>query len=312
MDVSITVWLLFNAFVLLMLAIDLFVFNRENHEISLRESLAWTFVWVALALIFFGGLWYFAGREPAFQYLTGYLVEKSLSADNIFVFLLIFRYFAVPNKHQHHILFWGIIGALIMRFFFIFAGVALIERFHWIIYVFGAFLVYSGIKMTSNREEEIHPERNPIIGLLKRFIPVSVSDGNGKFFFREDGRLVASRLFVVLIVVETTDLIFAVDSIPAILAITQDTFLVYTSNVFAILGLRALYFALAGVIERFHHLHYGLSAILIFIGFKMLIIDLYKIPVEISLLVIITFLATSIVTSLKFPKKPAILGGEGD
>jgi len=312
MEISITGWIIFNAFVLLMLAVDLFIFNRENHEISLKESLTWTLIWVLLAMMFFAGLWYYAGQEPAFQYLTGYLVEKSLSADNIFVFLLIFRYFAVPSKHQHHILFWGIIGALVMRFIFIFAGVALIERFHWIIYVFGAFLIYSGVKMTQNKDEEIHPDRNPIIKLLKRFIPVSTSDGDGKFFIKENGQWVASRLFVVLLVVETTDLIFAVDSIPAILAITQDTFLVYTSNVFAILGLRALYFALAGVIEKFHHLHYGLSGILIFIGFKMLIMDLYKIPVEISLLVIVTFLVTSIVTSLKFPPKPTLMEGEGD
>lgn len=303
MEVTLLVWVAFNAFILAMLAIDLFVFNRVNHEISLRESLTWTFVWVALSFLFFGGLWWVAGQEPALQFLTGYLVEKSLSADNIFVFLLIFRYFAVPYKHQHHILFWGIIGALVMRFIFIFAGVALIERFHWIIYVFGIFLVYSGIKMTRTRDKEVHPERNPVIRLLKRVMPVSVSDGDGKFFIQENGHWVASRLFVVLIVIETTDLIFAVDSIPAILAITRDTFIVFSSNVFAILGLRALYFALAGVIERFHHLHYGLSAILIFIGFKMLITDFYKIPVEISLLVIVTFLTASILSSMKFPKK---------
>lgn len=303
MEISLGGWLLFNAFVLLMLAVDLFVFNRKNHVVTLRESLTWTAVWVAVSLVFFAGLWWQAGREPALEYLTGYLVEKSLSADNIFVFLLIFRYFAVPNRYQHRILFWGVVGALVMRFVFIFAGVALISQFHGILYVFGAFLLYSGIKMARNKDQEVHPDQNPVVRLFKRVMPVTEGDGEGKLFTRENGRLVATRLFIVLLVIETSDLLFAVDSIPAILAITQDTFLVYSSNVFAILGLRALYFALADVMERFHHLHYGLSGILIFIGIKMLLIDLWHVPVELSLAVIVALLAGSIITSLKFPPR---------
>ena len=291
-------WVLFNLFVLAMLVLDLKVFQREAHVISIREALIWTAVWVAMALLFNLGIYAWRGSDPALEFLTGYLIEKSLSLDNIFVFLLIFSYFAVSPLYQHRILFWGILGALVMRAIFIFAGIALIERFHWAIYVLGVFLVVTGIRMAFQKGEGVHPERNPAIKFLRRFMPVSDDDEGGKFFVRKNGRLFATPLFIVLLVIETTDVMFAVDSIPAILAITLDPFIVYTSNVFAILGLRALYFALAGMMGRFYYLHHGLSAILVFVGIKMLLSGIFKIPIGIALGIVMGILLASILGSL--------------
>ena len=296
-------WIGFNVFVLAMLALDLGVFHRKAHEIKFKEALAWTVVWIALALCFNALVYRMWGSQVGLQFLTGYLIEKSLSVDNVFIFLLIFTYFKVPAKYQHEVLFWGIIGALVCRAIFITVGIALLEHFHWLIYVFGAFLVFTGIKLAMEKNKEIHPERNVVLRLFRRMMPVTDHYQGGKFFVRKDGRTWATPLFVVLLVVETTDVIFAVDSIPAILAITKDPFIVYTSNVFAILGLRALYFVLAGVMEKFHHLHYGLAAILGFVGVKMLVSELYKIPVAVSLGFIAAALAVSIAASLVWPQK---------
>ena len=299
-------WIGFNLFVLAMLAIDLGVFHREAHEVSMKEAAAWSTLWVSLALLFNYGVYHFMGPQAGLEFLTGYLIEKALSVDNIFVFVLIFSYFNVPPRYQHRVLFWGILGALVMRGAMIAAGAALIAEFHWIIYVFGAFLVFTGIRMATQTEQAIDAEANPVIRLMRRFIPVTNQYHGQRFFVRQEvgGRLrhVATPLFVVLVLVETTDLIFAVDSIPAIFAITQDTFIVYTSNVFAILGLRALYFLLAGVIHKFHFLKLGLSVVLVFVGTKMLLVDVYKIPVGVSLGVIALVLVTAVVASLLFPK----------
>ena len=304
---QIWLWIGFNAFVLLMLALDLGVFHRNAHEVSLREAAAWSTLWVALAMTFNFGVYHFMGAEAGLAFLTGYLIEKALSVDNIFVFVLIFSYFNVPAKYQHRVLFWGILGALLMRGAMIAAGAALIAEFHWIIYVFGAFLVFTGIRMAMQTEHDIDAESNPVIRLVRRVMPVTNVYHGQKFFVQEEvgGRLrrVATPLFVVLVLVETTDLIFAVDSIPAIFAITTDTFLVYTSNVFAILGLRALYFLLAGVIHKFHYLKLGLSAVLVFVGAKMLLADVYKVPVGISLVVIALLLLGAVAASLLFPKQ---------
>lgn len=300
---QIFLWVGFNVFVLAMLALDLLVFHRKPHEVSLKEALGWSAVWIGLALAFNAGIYFWYGRQPALEFLTGYLIEKSLSVDNIFVFLMIFSYFKVPRKYQHEVLFWGILGALILRAGFIAGGITLIEKFHWAIYVFGGFLIFTGIKMALDKDKEIHPEKSLVLRLFHRVIPVTPGYEDGKFFVRKAGRLFATPLLVVLVIVETTDVIFAVDSIPAILAITRDPFIVYTSNVFAILGLRALYFALAGIIQLFHYLHYGLSAILIFVGTKMLIADVYKVPIGVSLAVVALLLLMSIVASILWPKK---------
>lgn len=300
---SILIWAGFNLFVLLMLAIDLGVFHRREHEVSVREALAWTAVWVALAMTFNVVIYFWRGQEVALEFLTGYVIEKALSVDNIFVFLLIFTYFGVAPIHQHRVLFWGILGALVMRAMFIFAGVGLIQRFHWVIYVFGAFLIITGIKMAFQKDTKVHPERNPVVRLFKRFFPVTDRFEGGKFFVTENGRRLATPLFIVLLVVETTDLIFAVDSIPAILAITLDPFIVYTSNVFAILGLRALYFALAGIMQIFHYLHYGLSFVLVFVGVKMVLADFYKIPIAAALGVVAGAILASVIASLLMPKQ---------
>jgi tellurite resistance protein TerC len=294
-------WIVFNLFVLAMLVLDLKVFHRDAHEVKIREALMWSAFWIALALTFNVGIYFWRGSEDALEYLTGYLIEKSLSVDNIFVFLLIFSYFRVSAQYQHKILFWGILGALIMRAILIFAGVALIERFHWIIYVFGAFLVFTGIKLAFEKDKEIEPEKNPALLFVRRFMPVTERFEGDRFFIRQAGRLFATPLFLVLVVVETTDVIFALDSIPAILAITTDPFIVYTSNVFAILGLRALYFALAGLLQLFHYLHYGLSAILVFVGIKMLVSDIFHIPVGAALGVVGGILALSVIASMIWP-----------
>ncbi|HEX3006825.1 MAG TPA: TerC family protein [Bacteroidales bacterium] len=300
MDTPIIFWIIFNLFVLIMLALDLGVFHRNTHEVSVKEALTWTFVWIFLALIFNGIIYYWRGQQQALEYFTGYLVEKALSVDNIFVFIMIFGYFQIPTKYQHKVLFWGILGALIMRVIFIFAGVALLERFHFTIYVFGALLIFTGIKMFNHSGSKINPDQNPVIRFFKKFMPVSQMLHEDKFFTRIDGKRYATPLFLVLILIETTDVIFAVDSIPAILAITQDQFIVYTSNVFAILGLRSLYFALAGIVHRFWLLSYGLAIVLVFVGLKMIMIDFYKIPIEWSLLFIATVIAASIFLSLRF------------
>jgi tellurite resistance protein TerC len=298
-------WSAFSAFILAMLALDIVVFHRKPHAVKLREALGWTALWVALAMAFCAGVYYYRGTQAGTEFLTGYLIEESLSVDNLFVFLLIFRYFRVPAEYQHGVLFWGILGALTMRLVFILAGVALLDRFHWLIYLFGGLLVYSGFHLWSGQDREVHPDRNPIIRLFRRHTPVTQDFVGGKFFVRRDGRRFATPLLIVLIALETTDLIFAVDSIPAVLAITRDPFIVFSSNAFAVLGLRSLFFALSGIMQMFHHLHYGLSAILIFVGSKMLVADLWKIPTGISLGVVGVLLALSVAASLIWPRREA-------
>ena len=300
-------WILFNVFVLAMLAFDLGVFHRKAHEVKIKEALIWSAVWITLALIFNLGIYFWRGPEQALEFFTGYLIEKSLSVDNIFVFFLLFSYFRVDPVYQHKVLFWGILGALIMRAVFIIAGVTLIQQFHWVIYVFGAFLIFTGIKMALKKDIEIHPERNPVLRFFRGFMPITDHYVQGKFFVKRGDRTFATLLFVVMLVVETTDLIFAVDSIPAILAITIDPFIVYTSNVFAILGLRALYFALAGAMRLFHYLNLGLSSILVFIGAKMLLADIYRIPIVIALSVVAGILLISVVASLLRLRKGEVL-----
>jgi tellurite resistance protein TerC len=292
-------WAGFTAFILALLALDLGVFHRKAHAVSIREAVVWSAVWITLALAFNALIWWLRGPEPALQFLTGYLIEKSLSVDNIFVFALVFSYFAVPAVDQHRVLFWGILGALVLRAVFILAGSALLASFHWVIYVFGAFLIFTGIKMALHRGDEIHPEKNPVLRLVRRFVPVTPGYEQSRFFVRRAGRLMATPLFLVLAVVESTDVVFAVDSIPAIFAVTKDPFLVYTSNVFAILGLRSLYFLLAGVMQKFIYLKLGLSAILVFVGGKMTLAEIYAIPSAVSLLVIAALLTISIVASLR-------------
>ena len=298
-------WIGFNLFVLGMLALDLGVFHRKAHTISIKEASIWSVVWVCLAMIFNVGIYYTWGSEAALEFLTGYVIEKSLSVDNLFVFLMIFQYFATPAEYQHRILFWGILGALILRAIFIATGSALISNFHWIIYIFGAFLVFTGIKMFLQGDEKLEPEKNPVVRLFERWVPVSKSYHGQYFFVRQAGKTKATLLMLVLIVIETTDVIFAVDSIPAIFAITQDPFIVYTSNVFAILGLRALYFMLAGVMEMFIYLKIGLSFVLGFVGTKMLLTDLYKIPIGASLGIIGGVLLLSVIASLLVQRREA-------
>ncbi|HKV09215.1 MAG TPA: TerC family protein [Thermoanaerobaculia bacterium] len=297
-ETSLWLWAGFNLFILAMLALDLGVFHRKSHEVSIREATVWSFVWITLAMIFNAGLWYFRGAEPAVQFFTGYLIEKSLSVDNIFVIALLFNYFAVPREYQHRVLFWGILGALVMRAAFILAGAALLAKFHWILYLFGAFLILTGLKMAIFRDAEVHPENNPLLKLVRRLVPVTNEYRKDHFFVREGGKRMATPLFLVLVLVESTDLVFAVDSIPAIFAVTTDPFLVYTSNVFAILGLRSLYFVLAGVMAKFVYLKLGLSGVLVFVGTKMALMDVYKIPSPVSLGVIAAILTTAIVASL--------------
>jgi tellurite resistance protein TerC len=305
---TIWLWIGFNVFVLALLALDLGVFHRHAHAVSVKEATIWSVVWIALSLAFNVGLYFFwdvispaseySNSEAALAFFTGYLIEKSLSVDNIFVFVLIFTYFAVPALYQHRVLFWGIIGALLMRGMLIAVGAALLHEFHWIIYIFGGFLIFTGIKMAFHRDEEIHPDDNPLVKFFRRFMPVASNYGGDKFFIRQAGVLMATPLFLVLLIVESTDLVFALDSIPAIFAITEDPFIIYTSNVFAILGLRSLYFVLAGVIDKFHYLKLGLSVILAFVGVKMVIAEFYKIPIGISLGIIASILAVAVIASL--------------
>ncbi len=291
-------WIAFNVFVLGMLAIDLGVFHRKAHSVSIKEATTWSIIWISLAMVFNLGIYFAWGQEKALEFLTGYVIEKSLSVDNLFVFLMIFQYFNTPGEYQHRVLFWGILGALVLRAIFIATGTALISNFHWIIYVFGAFLVFTGIKMFLQGDEKLEPGKNFVVRLFERWVPISKDYHGQRFFVRQTGKTQATLLTVVLIVIETTDVIFAVDSIPAIFAITQDSFIVYTSNVFAILGLRALYFMLAGILEMFIYLKVGLSAVLCFVGVKMLLVDLYKIPIGASLTVIAGVLALTVIASL--------------
>jgi tellurite resistance protein TerC len=303
MVINIYVWFGFLLFIIAVLAIDLGLFHRKSHEVKIREALVWSAVWIALALIFNYLIYIYMGKVKALEFLTGYVIEKSLSVDNLFVFIMLFSFFNVEAQYQHKILFWGILGALILRAIFIFAGVALINNFHWIIYVFGAFLLFTGFKMLINKEGNVNPSKNFIVKLFKMFMPVTPVIHGNKFFVRIDKKLYATPLFIVLIVVEFTDLIFAVDSIPAILAISNDSFIIFTSNVFAILGLRALYFALSGITKYFYYLKYGLSAILVFVGAKMCISSFYKIPIVFSLMVILGILILSVLASLIIKKK---------
>ena len=302
-------WVGFGVFILAMLAADLGFINRKAHVISVKEAARWTVVVVTAAAIFNLWIFYARGRGPGLEFLAGYVIELALSVDNIFVFILIFSYFRVPPALQHRVLFWGIFGALLMRGAMIGAGWLLIDRFHWIVYVFGAFLVYTGIRMAIQDEIEIEPESNPLLGIIRRVVPITRSYMGERFFVRvqvgDTVRLAATPLFIVLVMVETTDLVFAVDSIPAIFAITKDPFLVFTSNVFAILGLRSMYFLLAGVIDKFHFLKLGLAVVLTFVGVKMLITFFHwDIPIGISLAVVGSVLATSVIASLVFPRKP--------
>jgi tellurite resistance protein TerC len=299
----------FNVGVLAVLAVDLGIFNKKAHKISVKEAAIWSSIWITLSLAFAGVIYRLHGPKSALEFVTGYLIEYSLSIDNIFVIVLIFSYFRIPEKYQHRVLFWGIIGALLMRGSMIGAGAILIQRFHWIIYVFGAFLIFTGIRMAMQDESDIEPEANPVLRLVRRLLPVT-HDYRGQSFFVKEApkrgdaaRIMATPLFVVLVLVETTDLIFAVDSIPAIFAVTQDPFLVYTSNVCAILGLRSLYFLLAGVIHTFRFLKFGVAAVLTFVGAKMLLGSVYEIPIHISLVVIVVLLAASVIASMMFPEE---------
>jgi tellurite resistance protein TerC len=291
-------WAGFTALVLAMLALDLGVFHRHAHAVKVREAATWSVVWVTLALAFNGWIAATWGSQRGLEFLTGYLIEKALAVDNIFIFLVIFSSFHVPAAYQHRILFWGILGALIMRALFIFAGAALLAKFHWVMYLFGAFLVLTGGRLLVQRETEPHPEHNPLFRLFKRMVPSVPDHEDGKFLVRRDGRWFATPLLLVLVLIEITDLIFAVDSIPAIFAVTNDPFIVYTSNIFAILGLRAMFFLLAGVMDRFSYLKVGLAFVLMFVGTKMLLTDIYKIPIGLSLGVVVAILASSVIASL--------------
>jgi tellurite resistance protein TerC len=305
MSVNPVIWIAFIAFVLTMLSLDLFVFHRGAHEVSSREASIWVAFWMSLGLGFTGVIWAWQGGVAAGEYIAGYLLEYSLSADNIFVFILIFTYFAVPAVYQHRVLFWGILGALVFRAGFIAAGAALLERFEFMFYVFGAFLVYTGIRMAVQGEVEVHPDRNPVLRGLRRLLPLTSGYRGAKFLVRENGKRMATPLLAVLIVVETTDIIFAVDSIPAIFGVTQEPFLVFTSNAFAILGLRALYFLLAKLMTRFRYLQIGLSAVLVFIGVKMIVNHWVHVPIWVSLAFIVGALSTAVVVSMRVESREA-------
>ena len=313
MEIHAWTWAAFVGLILLLLALDLLVFHREAHEVSFREATLYSAFWIALGLTFGLVVFLWLGPSAGGEYLAGYLIEKSLSVDNIFVFALIFTYFAVPAKYQHRVLFWGILGALVFRAMFIAGGAALLDRFHWTIYVFGAFLMITGIRMATHRHEEIHPERNPVLKVFRRIVRTTPDYRGQRFVVRDAGVLVATPLLAVLVIVETTDILFAVDSIPAIFAVTREPFLVFTSNAFAILGLRALYFMLAGMIKRFVYLKFGLSVVLVFVGVKMTISELYKVPTWVSLAFIAVVLTVSIVASLvRTAAEPQRVGAEDE
>ncbi len=302
MEVGIWAWIGFVALIMLLLALDLFVFHREAHEVSFREATKFSIFWISLGLAFGVVVYFWLGAQAGGEYLAGYLIEKSLSVDNIFVFALIFTYFGVPAKYQHRVLFWGILGALVFRALFIAGGAALLERFHFTIYIFGAFLVLTGIRMAMHRDEEMHPEKNPVLGLFRRVVPMTSQYHGQKFTVLEAGKRVATPLMAVLVLIETSDILFAVDSIPAIFAITDDPFIVFTSNAFAILGLRALYFMLAGMINRFIYLKIGLAVVLVYVGVKMLVSSWIHIPIWASLGFIALAITVSIVASLRSTK----------
>ena len=304
MSTQTMMWVAFGTVIGVMFILDLFVFNRKSHEIKFREALTWTIVWVSLAMLFNLGVWYFMGPAKALEFLTGYIIEESLSVDNLFVFIMIFSYFRVPRAHQPRVLKWGIIGALVMRAIFIVLGIELIERFHWMVYIFGAILIYTGYKMAFGGDDKIEPEKNPLVRLVRRFMPITKRMVGDRFFIKRRGILAATPLFLTLIVVESSDLIFAVDSIPAVLAVTRDPFIVYSSNVFAIMGLRSLYYLLAHVMEMFAYLKLGVSFILAFVGAKMLLADVIEIPLIFSLGMIIGTLTISILVSVLLAKKP--------
>ena len=302
----VTFWILFNIFALAMLVVDLRVFHRPGHVVRFREALGWSVIYVAMAAAFAAILYFWQGHQASLEFVTGYVLELSLSVDNLFIFLVIFNFFAVPEEQQHRVLFWGVLGALILRGIFIGAGVELINRFHWLLYIFGALLIYSGIRVCVMGGEKIRPEANPVVKALRRWIPITKEYHGGKFFVRSqrgNGGLYGTPLLVVLLVIETTDLMFAVDSIPAILAITLKAFIVYTSNVFAILGLRSMYFAVSGLMKLFRFLHYGLAVILVLVGIKMLLADHLQIPIHVTLGTVAAVLLISIVLSLAFPAK---------
>ncbi len=304
MGVNVYFWIGFNILIFLILALDLGVFNKKAHKIPVKEALIWSGVWITIALLFNLFIFFEIGKTKALEFLTGYVIEYSLSVDNIFVFILIFTYFAVPDKYQHKVLFWGIIGALVMRGIFIFAGVALINRFHWIVIIFGGFLLFTGIKMLFQKETQVDPEKNPVVKFSRKFLPVTQELHGSRFFLRQNGRFFTTPLFIILLIIESTDLVFAVDSIPAVLAISQDTFIVYTSNIFAILGLRSLYFAVAGIMGYFRFLKMGLSFVLSFVGLKMLASFFnFEIPILLSLAVIVLILLSSILASVLIKKK---------
>ena len=298
-------WIGFTIFILAMLALDLGVFHRRAHAISVKEALLWSVVWMALALVFNAGVYSWFGPARGLEFLTGYLIEKALAVDNIFVFAVIFSYFAVPIAYQHRVLFWGILGALVLRALFIGLGAVLLQKFHWVIYIFGAFLILTGIKLLLQRDEEVHPERNPVFRLFKRMVRSVPEYHGGRFFLSRNGKRYATPLLLVLVSIEVTDVIFALDSIPAIFAVTSDPFIVYTSNIFAILGLRSLYFLLAGVMHKFEYLKIGLALVLAFVGAKMVLADIYKIPIAVSLGVVAALIAGSVILSLWQTKKIA-------
>lgn len=305
-------WGSFFVLVLVMLALDLGVFHREEHEVGTREAAIWTAVWIGLSLAFNGWIWFEDGRQPALEFLTGYLIEKSLSVDNIFVFIIIFEYFRVPRKYHHRVLFWGILGALVMRGIFIAVGAALVSTFDWVLYVFGAFLVYTGYKIVRERGTQVDPENNPVVRFFQRFVPLTHDYHGKRFLVRREGGLVATPLLLVLVVVEATDVVFAVDSIPAVFGVTQDPFIVFTSNIFAILGLRALYFLLADLMGRFHYLPYGLGAVLSFIGLKMLVHGWVHVPIEVSLGGVVVLLGASVAASLLWPPAETVETAAGE
>jgi len=305
MQTPLLFWILFNLFIFLMLLLDLGVFHRNSHTVSFKEALIWSVVWIGMALLFNLGILYWEGSQKALEFFTGYVVEKSLSIDNLFVFFVVFKYFQVPSQLQHRVLFWGVVGALALRAIFIFAGSSLLAQFHWMNYIFGAILILTAYKMLFQEERNIEPEKNPIIRLFKRIFPVTQDFHGNKFFIKEAKKWVATPLFLVLLFIESSDIIFAVDSIPAILAISKDTFIVYTSNVFAILGLRSLYFALANFMDRFEYLHYGLAGILGFVGFKIGLSEWIHVPTGLSLGIIATLLTVSVVLSWRLSAKKA-------
>jgi tellurite resistance protein TerC len=300
-------WVSFGVFVIVMLTLDLRVFNRRAHEIKVKEALMWTAFWVVLALLFGLGIYLWRGHGDALEFLTCYLIEESLSVDNLFVFLLIFAYFSVPPMYQHKVLYWGIIGAIIMRLTFIVAGIELLNKFDWVFYIFGAFIIVTAIRMAFQKNEKVEPEKNPVLRLFRRFVRVTENYEDGKFLVKKAGLYLATPLLIVVLVIETTDIVFALDSIPAVLAITLNPFIVYTSNIFAILGLRSLYFALAGVMRLFYYLRYGLIVVLIFVGAKMLVADFYKIPTEIALGVVAGVLFIAVIASIIWPRKEKII-----